>query len=152
MIVVLQPFSQGVPRLKQTRNLIESFLFHRPGEIDMILTDLHSIISLPPPGDELRELQFFHASLPDFLLDRSRSKDLFLDQGAACTKLTGLAMKHINNPTESPLRNDPCMSFPSCCNFIDSTKTKTKTVFIVHFDGVVSELVNPRSSLRTCAG
>ena len=110
MLLVLRPFSQGVPRLKQTRNLIENFLFYRPGEIDMILTDLHSIIYLPSPGDELRELQFFHASLPDFLLDRSRSKDLFLDQGAACTKLTGLAMKHINNPTESPLKNDPCMS------------------------------------------
>ena len=110
MLLVLRPFSQGVPRLKQTRNLIENFLFYRPGKIDMMLTDLHSIIYLPSPGDELRELQFFHASLPDFLLDRSRSKDLFLDQGAACTKLAGLAMKHINNPTESPLKNDPCMS------------------------------------------
>ena len=126
MILVLQPFSQGVPRLKQTRNLIEYFLFYRPGEIDMILADLHSIISLPPPGDELRELRFFHASLPDFLLDRSRSKDLFLDQGAACTKLTGLAMKHINNPTGSPLRNDPCMSFRSCCGFINSKRKRNR--------------------------
>ena len=76
MLLVLRPFLQGVPRLKQTRNLIENFLFYRPGEIDMILTDLHSIIYLPSPGDELRELQFFHASLPDFLLDRSRSGPL----------------------------------------------------------------------------
>ena len=29
--------------------------------------------------------------------------DLFLDQGAAYMKLTGLAMKHLNNPIDSPL-------------------------------------------------
>jgi len=79
----------------------------------MILTDLHSIIYLPPPGDKSGELRFFHASLPDFLLDRSRSKDLFLDQGGSFTKLTRLAVKHMNNPTESPLRNDQCMYFLS---------------------------------------
>jgi hypothetical protein len=116
----------------------------------MILTDLHSIIYVPPPGDEFGELRFFHASLPDFLLDRSRSMDLFLDQGAAYAKLTGLAVKHINNPTESPLEECQCMSFPSCCDFIDSMKMKTQ--FITHFGGVVSKLVHPRSSLRTCAG
>jgi hypothetical protein len=50
--------------------------------------------------------------------------DLFLDQGAAYAKLTGLAVKHINNPTESPLGDDYCMSFPSCCDLIDLMKMK----------------------------
>ena len=90
----------------------------------MILNDLHSIIYVPPPGDGFRELQFFHASLPDFLLDRSRSMDLFLDQGAAYAKLTGLAVNHIMNPTGSPLGNDQGMSSPSCCDFINSIKMK----------------------------
>jgi len=148
MILVLQPFP--VAWSKQTSMLIERFLFYRPGEIDMILTDLHSLIYVPPPGDECGELEFFHASLPDFLLDRSRSKDLFLDQGAAYAKLTGLAVKHINNPIESTLSNDQGMSFTSCCGFIDSMQMKT--VFIAYFDGVVSKLVHPRSSLRSCAG
>ena len=122
----------------------------------MVLTDLHSIIYVPPPGrffGEFRsfgELQFFHASLPDFLLDRSRSMDLFLDQGAAYAKLTGLAMRHIDNPTESPLWNNQYMSFPSCCDFIDSMKMKT--MFITHFGFVVSKLIHPRSFLRNCAG
>ena len=104
----------GPLQSKKTTTMIERFLFYRPGEIDTILTDLHSIIYVPPPGDEFRELGFFHASLPDYLLDRSRSMDLFLDQGTAYAKLTGLAIKHINNPTESPLRNDQSMFFPSC--------------------------------------
>jgi len=153
MFLVLRPFSKSTLWLKQTTTLIEQFLFYRPGEIEMILTDLHSIIYVPPPGVQFKGLRFFHASLSDFLLDRSRSKDLFLDQGAGYAKLTRLAMKHINNKTKSPypLWNDgPCMYFPSCCDFIYSMKMKP--VFIAHLGGVVPKLVHPRSSLRTCAG
>ena len=147
MILVLRPFEP----YRQMTNLIENFLFYRPGEVDMILSELHSIISVPPPGDQFNDPQFFHASLPDFLLDRSRSMDLFLDQGTAYMKLTRLAMKHINwHSTESPLGTDQCMSFLSCCDFIDSMKMKSS--FITHFDCVVSKLIHLRSSLRTCAG
>jgi hypothetical protein len=95
MILVLQLFENA--GLKHRSILIEKFLFYRPGEIDMILTNLHSIIYVPPPRNEFSQLQFFHASLPDFLLDRSHSMDLFIDQSAAYAKFTGLAMKHINN-------------------------------------------------------
>jgi len=114
MFLVLQPFSQFDPRLEPTRALIENFLFYRPGEIDMILADLHSIIYVPPPGDGFGKLRFFHASLPDFLLDQSRSMDLFLDQGTA---FTGLAVKHINDIMRSPMKNYQCMSFPYCPDF-----------------------------------
>jgi hypothetical protein len=149
-LLIFLPFWHGI-FVKQTTTLIEKFLFYRPGEIHMILTDLHSIIYVPPPWDELSELWFFHASLPDFLLDRSRSMDFFLDQGAVYAKLSGLAVKHINNPTESLSLYHQRMSFhSSSCDFIDSMKMKR--VFIAHFGGVVSELVHPRSSLRTCAG
>ena len=151
MVLVLRPF-QCDPQLRQTRSAIENLLFYRPGEIDMILTDLHSIIYVPPPGNEVEELRFFHASLPDFLLIRSRSMDLFLDPGAAYAKLTGLAMKHINSPTESPLGHPKgqCTSFLSYCGFIDSMKIKT--MLIVHFGFVVLMPVYPPSFLRICAG
>ena len=148
MILLLDPF-QGP--LGQMVTICEKFLFYRPGEIDMILSDLHSIIFVPPPERSgFKHLDIFHASLSDFLLDRSRSMDLFLDQGVAYAKCTSLAVKHINNPTESPLREYQGMSFPSCCDFIDSMNMKT--VFATHFGGVVSKLVHPRSSWRTCAG
>jgi len=146
MILISRPFP--IAWWEHMTISIEEFLFYRSGEIDMILSDLHSIISVPPPRDQFGELRFFHASLPDFLLDRSRSKDLFLDQGAAYAKLTGLAVKHINNPTESPW--DKSMSFPSCCDFIDSMKIQR--TLTVHSGFVVSNLVQPRSSLRTCVG
>ena len=144
--LVLRPLRYGA----LTTRVIEQFLFYRPGEAEMILSDLHSIISVPSPESGFSGIWFFHASLPDFLLDQSRSMDLFLDQGMAYAKFTSLFVKHFNNPTESPLGNYQCMSFPSCCGFIDSMKMKT--VFIAHFCGVVSKLVHPRNSLRTCAG
>jgi hypothetical protein len=150
MILVLQPFSELASWSPQTTALIERFLFYRPGEINMILTDLHSIIYVPFPGDKISELRFFHASLPDYLLDQSRSIDLFLDQGASYAKLTGMAVRHINNPTEFPLENHQCTSSPSCCALIYAMKMQTR--FIMHFGFVVSKLVLPQSSLRTCAG
>jgi len=125
MFLVLRPFRQHTSWVAQTTTLIENFLFYRPGEIDMILTDLHSIIYVPTPGNDFQEPRFSHASLPDFLLDRSRSKDLFLDQGAAYGRLTGLAVRHINNSTQSQLGRDHCMSSPSCYDFIDSIKMKS---------------------------
>jgi len=82
LALVLHPFQRFQSKGFQTPAWIEKFLFYRPGEVDMILSDLHSIISVPPPDDGVTELRLFHASLPDFLLDRSRSKDFFLDQGA----------------------------------------------------------------------
>ena len=124
MFLVLRPFSKRGPWLKQTTTLIEKFLFYRPGEIDMILTDLHSIIYVPPPWEKFGEPHFFHASLSDFLLDRSRSKGFFLDQGTAYAKLTGLAVKHINNPTKYPSQKAQLAaqgmssSFPSCHDLI----------------------------------
>ena len=152
MFLVLRPLSQSLlfSMWTEMTTLIEQFMFYRPGEIDIILADLHSIIYVPPLGNYVSELQFFHASLPDFLLDRSRSMDFFLDQDTAYAKLAGLAVKHINNPTESSLWNPQCKSLPSYCNFIDSMKMKM--MFIAYFSGVVSALVRPRSSLRTCAG
>ena len=108
MFLVLRPFQY---RPAQTTTTIEKFLFYRPGEIDMILTDLHSIISVPHPGDKYSELRFFHASLADFLLDRSRSQELFFDQRAAYAKLTELAVKHMANPTNSPLADYMRTSF-----------------------------------------
>ena len=143
--LVLRPLRHGA----LTTRTIEEFLFYRPGEVEMILSDLHSIISVPSPESGFSGIWFFHASLPDFLLDQSRSTDLFLDQGVAYAKFTSLFVKHINNPIESLLENYQRMSFPSCFAFIDSMKVKT--VFIAHFYGVVSKLVHPRSSLRTCA-
>jgi len=145
--LILQPFFGG----GVNTTMCERFLFYRPGEIHMILSDIHSILFVPAPEDSFKKLKFFHASLSDFLLDRSRSMDLFLDQGIVCAKFTSLAVKHINNSTKALLRKDQCMPFSFCRDFINPIKMKTQTMFMLHFSGVVSRLIHPQSSLRTCA-
>ena len=114
LVLILHPFRSEALKMPA---FIEKFLFYRPGEVDLILSDLHSIISVPPLNDGVTELRLLHASLSDFLLDRSRSKDLFLDQGAGYAKFTRLALKHINNPTKSPMRDLQRMFFPCCHDF-----------------------------------
>jgi hypothetical protein len=147
--LIIQPFQNEWAKGADT---CERFLFYRPGEIHTILSDIHSIIFVPTPERPYEPLKFFHASLSDFLLDPSRSTDLFLDQGVAYAKFTSLAVKHINDPTESPLGIDQCMSLPSCCDFKFIDSMKMKTIFMMHFGCVVSKLIHPRSSLRTCVG
>ncbi|KAF8961172.1 hypothetical protein BDZ97DRAFT_1227999 [Flammula alnicola] len=83
--------------VKKTATLIGDFLFYKPGEIDIILSDLHSIIAVPPPDDTKSELRISHASLGDFLLDRSRSGQFFVDAGLGHTKITTLLIKHIDS-------------------------------------------------------
>ena len=80
----------------KTKNIIEEFLFYKPGEVDIILCDLHSLVLLPSPGDDQTELRIFHASFPDFLLDRSRSGKFFIDIRQASTKITTLCLKHLS--------------------------------------------------------
>ena len=68
------------PSLKHSIDVVETFLCLTPGELQIILSDLHSIIAVPSPQDIAnRNLRLFHASLGDFLLDKSRSGNLFID-------------------------------------------------------------------------
>jgi len=48
----------------------------RRGEARRCLIDMHSVVNV---GDDKREIQIYHKSFPDFLLDRSRSKEFAID-------------------------------------------------------------------------
>lgn len=72
-------------------------------DIDVALGDLTSIISnnrlgsrrrkTPFSGDDDADIRFLHASLPDFLLDQSRSQQYFIDKGLWCAQL---AVSYLN--------------------------------------------------------
>ncbi|PPQ89614.1 hypothetical protein CVT25_012531 [Psilocybe cyanescens] len=83
----------------KTRTVIEDFLFFRRGELDVILCDLHSLVSIPLPDDDSSELRIFHASFPDFLLDRSRSGKFYIDTAKASTTIARYCMRHFKEPT-----------------------------------------------------
>jgi len=81
-------------------NRIEKFLNFRPGELQTILCDLHSILFVPPDRSARSSFNgtrepviILHASLPDFLMDKARSKKFFLDAGDAHAHLAECYMR-----------------------------------------------------------
>ena len=67
-----------------TPRFIDSFLSLREGEVFMVLSNLHSIISVPSVDERDLPLRLFHASLGDFLMDHSRSGDMFFLDSGVC--------------------------------------------------------------------
>ncbi|KAF9473788.1 hypothetical protein BDN70DRAFT_997465, partial [Pholiota conissans] len=58
-----------------------------PAILEDLLADLIPVLNLTPDDDGDIEIQFLHASLPDFLQDQLRSQQYFLDLNKYCTKL-----------------------------------------------------------------
>jgi len=54
------------------------------GEVRRCLRDMHSVVNV---GDDKRDIQIYHKSFPDFLLDRSRSKEFAIDLQATHDRL-----------------------------------------------------------------
>ncbi|KAF8171695.1 hypothetical protein BJ912DRAFT_1148436 [Pholiota molesta] len=59
--------------------VIDSAFLLEPGELDVLFTDLTAVILCEPPTHSYPELKFLHASLPDFLIDKSRSEQYHID-------------------------------------------------------------------------
>ena len=70
--------------------------------IHVLLADLASILIY-----EHEEIRFLHASLPDFLLDRTRSQDYYLDKRYWCTRLSAHCFQRVSSG------KDQCMLFIS---------------------------------------
>ena len=79
---------------------VEIFLCLMPGELQIILSDLHSVVDVPSPQKQknafaIRHLRLFHASLGDFLLDKGRSGKLFIDAREAHAHMARYCMRHM---------------------------------------------------------
>ena len=88
---------------------IETILSYAHGDLQLNLIDLHSVLHVPAikaedgednendDGDEGddNKLRFFHASLRDFLLDPSRSKDLYIDRREARARIVQHFLRYI---------------------------------------------------------
>ncbi|KAF8817200.1 hypothetical protein BYT27DRAFT_6949245 [Phlegmacium glaucopus] len=85
-------------KMEITPQLLEDLFFLRHGDIYIILSDLHSVIDVPAPStDEVSSvIRTFHASLGDFLLDKSRSGKFYIDAGNAHANLTRYFLKHLS--------------------------------------------------------
>ena len=95
-VLLLFPFLSNAPIED-----VEIFLCLMPGELQIILSDLHSIIAVPSPqknASVVRHLRLFHASLGDFLLDKARSGELFIDAREAHAHLARFCIGHLPTP------------------------------------------------------
>ncbi|KAF8805051.1 hypothetical protein BYT27DRAFT_7298858 [Phlegmacium glaucopus] len=86
-----------------TPKLLEKIFFLRHGDVYIILSDLHSIMDVPSASADrniLNELmsviRISHASLGDFLLDKSRSAQFHIDAGKAHANITRYFLKYLS--------------------------------------------------------
>jgi len=87
---------------------VEKFLEYKPGDLQLILADLHSVLFVPLPDSREDDLRIYHASLGDFLMDRSRSGNFFIATSKAFARMALHCVKHVSMipdllPTSSDL-------------------------------------------------
>ena len=75
--------------------LLDIFLSYKPGTTRMTLSDLHSILRLPPAKEKEGEIKIMHASLSDFLLDADRSRNFFVGVDAGVNVITRCILKSV---------------------------------------------------------
>ncbi|KDR71962.1 hypothetical protein GALMADRAFT_74368 [Galerina marginata CBS 339.88] len=80
---------------------IETFLSYPCGDLQLILIDLHSVIDVPADGDNESRPHVLHASLEDFLMDSTRSRDFYLDKSQAHERIARHCLQHIHNGSPS---------------------------------------------------
>ena len=99
----------GMTPYLMTPYFLEALLFFHPGDIFTILSDVHSIIDVPPVNlSQWRSVGIVHASLGDFLLDRCRSRELHINAEHAHANLTRLLLRHISI-TDSSIQGNVCL-------------------------------------------
>ena len=85
---------------------MDEFFFWQPGETKACLSPLESIIGCDRTG----RISILHASLPDFLLDPSRSSQFYLCRESILGDCAALALRHLR---QQELCGDGMLSIPS---------------------------------------
>jgi len=81
-----------------TTQWIDKFFFWQPGETKACLSPLESIIRCDGEG----RIYIFHASLPDFLLDPSRSHQFYLRRESILSDCVALVLRHFRQQVLEP--------------------------------------------------
>ncbi|KIM37579.1 hypothetical protein M413DRAFT_257752 [Hebeloma cylindrosporum] len=82
-----------------TINFSEDLLAYEGGEVLAMLSDMHAFVHVPKPGDPYDAIRIHHASLPDFLFDRSRSGRFFIDSRHGHANVTTHWIKFVQRAT-----------------------------------------------------
>jgi hypothetical protein len=79
-------------------DILDGFFSYRPGQTRAILSDLHSILYLPPTDNRRGNIRILHASLSDFLLDAKRSGRFFIDLAKSRTAIARKILEILVKP------------------------------------------------------
>jgi hypothetical protein len=94
ILMALMLFRQLPPR----PDIFDRFFSFQPGLTRAILSDLHSILYLPPKEGRKGKIKIWHASLPDFLLDAKRSGKFFIDLAKSRTTISRKILEILVKP------------------------------------------------------
>jgi len=78
-----------------TLEILQALLRLEPEDITMIFWDLHSIVHIPV--FDTSPIHFYHASLRDFLMDRHRSRNLYIDRVKAHSLLLKMCIQTLTD-------------------------------------------------------
>ncbi|KAF8172446.1 hypothetical protein BJ912DRAFT_1148162 [Pholiota molesta] len=79
---------------------VEAIFGHRPGDISIILGDLHALVFVPESEGLLR---LHHASLSDYLFDQSRSGKFFIDYKKAHARIATCISRNLSKEPNNRL-------------------------------------------------
>ncbi|KAF8172129.1 hypothetical protein BJ912DRAFT_105163 [Pholiota molesta] len=83
-------------------DFVETLLGYETGDVAAALIDMHALILVPTLGscDKNNNLRLYHASLQDFLMDKSRTECFFLDATLRHTDLARRLHRYITIASE----------------------------------------------------
>ncbi|KAF8175135.1 hypothetical protein BJ912DRAFT_38941 [Pholiota molesta] len=89
-------------------DLIETLLGYEPGDVATALTDMHALVQVPTSdsGENNNGLRLYHASLHDFLMDKSRTERFFLDATLRHTDLARRLLRYITTASEKEYKSN----------------------------------------------
>ncbi|KAF8809772.1 hypothetical protein BYT27DRAFT_7187645 [Phlegmacium glaucopus] len=76
-------------------------------DVHICLSELHSILYIPPPKTSGLSIKVIHASLQDFLVDRLRSRRYYVDEEAFHTDLTQQCLRRVTALSINTIERSP---------------------------------------------
>ncbi|KDR78558.1 hypothetical protein GALMADRAFT_243978 [Galerina marginata CBS 339.88] len=127
-----------------TARQIETILSYPHGELQRLLIDLHSVLHVPAlksNGEETdkEELRILHASLRDFLLSSSRSKEFHIHEGIAHEHIVRHLLRYIqeySNDAEDQYSCDKIIFGSLTSMLLNASLTKELLLQCFDFDPV----------------
>jgi hypothetical protein len=88
----------SLSQLPHRPHILDHLFSYQAGRTRAILSDLHSILYVPPKEDRNGRIRILHASLSDFLLDPNRSGRFFIDLAKSHTAIARKILEVLAKP------------------------------------------------------